>query len=238
MGSAGAAPQGTDPDRPVTARPIVVLGGGGHARVVIEAARSCPTEWEVIGVVDPSPAPGAVSDLGVAYLGDDETFAAQPRSLDTRGTRPWLVVGVGGIDPRPRKALVTRHRRSSEWATIVHATAWVSPTAELAAGAVVLAGATVNAGARIGSHAIVNTGAIVEHDVVIDAFGQVAPGAVIGGGTSVGEGAFIGLGARVRDHVTIGESAVVGMGAVVVGDVAPGTTVAGDPARARETAGA
>jgi acetyltransferase EpsM len=238
MGSAGAAPQGADPDRPVTARPIVVLGGGEHARVLIEAAWSCPTEWEVTGVVDPSPAPGAVIALGVAYLGDDETFAAQPPSLDGGPNRPWLVVGVGGIDPRPRKALVARHRRSSEWATIVHASAWVSPTAELGAGAVVLAGATVNAGARIGHHAIVNTGAIVEHDVIVGSFGHVAPGAVIGGGTSVGEGVFIGLGARVRDHVTIGESAIIGMGAVVVGDVAPGASVIGHPARARESAGA
>jgi acetyltransferase EpsM len=236
MGSTGAATQGTDPDRPVTARPIVVLGGGEHARVLIEAARSRPTDWEVVGVVDPSPSPRA-SMSGVAYLGDDGAFTARMASADRRGARPWLVLGVGGIDPRPRQALAARHE-PTEWATVVHGTAWVSPSAELSPGAVVFAGAVVNAGARIGSHAIVNTGAIVEHDVVIGAFGQVAPGVVIGGGTMIGDGAFIGLGARLRDHITIGASAVVGMGAVVVDDVAPGTTVLGDPARVRETADA
>ena len=220
----------------MTARPIVVLGGGEHARVLIEAASSCPTEWEVVGVVDPSPAPSTTA-LGVPYLGDDEAFAARMASADGHGRGPWLIVGLGGIDPRPRQTLVARHH-PADWATVVHATAWVSPSAELAPGAVVFAGATVNAGARIGSHAIVNTGAVVEHDVVIGQFGQVAPGAVVGGGTTVGDGAFVGLGARLRDHISIGEAAVIGMGSVVVGDVAPGTTVLGDPAKVRETAGA
>jgi acetyltransferase EpsM len=236
MGTAGAATQGTDPDRPVTARPIVVLGGGEHARVVIEAARSRPGAWDVVGVVDPSPAPSAVTMLDVPYLGDDDAYAAETRSTAGSSTMPWLVVGLGGMDPGPRRAVAARHGGSGDWATIVHATAWVSPSAELAGGAVVFAGATVSAGARIGSHAIVNTGAIVEHDVVVGPFGQVAPGAVIGGGVRIGDGAFIGLGARVRDHITIGESAVIGMGAVVVGDVASGTTVVGDPARVRERA--
>ena len=234
MGAAGAAAQGTDPDRPVTARPLVVLGGGEHGRVVIEAARSRPGDWDVVGVVDPSPAPSAVTGLGVTYLGDDAAFEARTSAAGDDDTRPWLAIGLGGIDPGPRRALADRQAEGAAWATVVHATAWVSPSATLAPGSVVLGGATVNAGARIGPHAIVNTGAIVEHDVTIGAFGQVAPGAVVGGGTSIGEGAFIGLGARVRDHVTIGESAIVGMGAVVVGDVAPCTTVAGHPATPRE----
>jgi acetyltransferase EpsM len=234
MGAAGAAAQGTDPDRPVTARPLVVLGGGEHARVVIEAARSRPGTWEVAGVVDPSPLPGAVSGLGVTHLGDDAAFEARMSTASDDAGRPWLVIGLGGIDPGPRRSLADRHGEDAEWATVVHDTAWVSPSATLDAGAVILAGAIVDAGARIGRHAIVNSGAIVEHDVTVGAFSQLAPGAVVGGGTSIGDGAFIGLGARVRDHVAIGESAIVGMGAVVVGDVAPCTTVVGHPAAPRE----
>ena len=238
MGPAGAASKGTDPDQPVTARSLVVLGGGEHARVLIEAARSIPDMWSVAGVVDPSPAPRAVTDLGVPYLGDDEAFDERIEAASAGGERPWLVVGVGGVDASARRRLVDRYGPAARWATVVHATAWISPTAVLAPGCVVFAGATVNAGARIGSHAIVNSGAVVEHDVSVGAFGQLAPGAVIGGGTAIGDGAFIGLGARVRDHVAVGESAVVGMGAVVVRDVAPCTTVVGDPARPREAADA
>jgi acetyltransferase EpsM len=235
MESAGAASEGTDPHRSMTARPLVVLGGGEHGRVLIEAARSQPGTWDVLGVVDPSPSAGAVTSLGTAYLGDDEDFAT---GFGQAGDEPpFLAIGVGGIDPGPRRRLAERFGTAA-WATIVHATAWISPTAELGPGATVLAGSTVNAGATIGGHAIVNSGAVVEHDVSVGPFAHIAPGAVIGGGAVIGDGAFIGLGARVRDHVTIGEDAIVAMGAVVVGDVAPCTTVSGVPARAVETADA
>jgi UDP-perosamine 4-acetyltransferase len=67
--------------------------------------------------------------------------------------------------------------------------------------------------------------------VVVGAGSHLAPGAVIGGGTRIGAGTFIGLGARIRDHVEIGAGALIGMGAVVVGDVASGDRVVGNPAR-------
>jgi acetyltransferase EpsM len=228
MEPAAATAQGADPGRAVTARPLVVLGGGEHARVLIEAARSRPEEWSVVGVVDPSPSAMAMTDLGVAYLGDDAAFdAASPSDVDEP---PWLVIGVGGVDPGPRRTLAERYGRST-WATVAHAASWVSPTAVVEPGAMIFAGCTVNAGARVGRHAIVNSGAVVEHDVTLGPFAHVAPGAVIGGGASIGAGAFVGLGARVRDHVTIGDDAIVGMGAVVVADVPPCATVVGVPAR-------
>jgi sugar O-acyltransferase (sialic acid O-acetyltransferase NeuD family) len=236
MATASPTAQGADPGRPVTARPLVVLGGGNHARVVIEAARSHPGDWDVVGIVDPEPAATAVALLGVDHLGGDDAFADRlARSGD--GERPWLVVGVGGIDPEPRRRLAERFGRLASWATVVHAAAWISPTAELGNGTVALAGSIVNGGARIGGHVVLNSGAIVEHDVTIGEFAHLAPGAVVGGGTEVGAGVFIGLGARVRDHVAIGDRAVVGMGAVVIADVPAGACVVGVPARVQEGRG-
>ncbi len=215
----------------MTARPLVLLGGGGHARVVADAARSVPGAWELLGIVDPGPAQRTRTLLGLAHLGDDEAFAARLLALEP-DERPWLVVALGAIgDPSARRSLAARFAGAS-WAPVIHAAAWVSPEAIVGPGAVVLGGAIVNAGATLGEHAIVNSGAVVEHDAAVGAFAQLAPGAVIGGGAVVGEDAFVGLGARVRDHVTVGAGAMVAMGSVVVGDVAPGTSVAGVPARA------
>jgi len=50
--------------------------------------------------------------------------------------------------------------------------------------------------------------------------------------TVVKRGASIGSGATILCGVTIGENAIVGAGAVVTRDVAGGTTVVGNPARA------
>ncbi len=208
---------------------LVIVGGGGHARVVIDAALSRAETWTLVGVVDPDGASLAMSDMGVRHLGDDDAF------IDTlvatpAADRPWLVIGVGG-DLMLRRSIAARYAPLATWATIVHVTAWVSPSARIDPGAVVLGGAQVNAGATVGPHAIVNTAAIVEHDVEIGAFGHVAPGAALGGGARLGAGTFVGLGARIRDHVALGEGAVVGMGAVVVRSVPDGATVTGVPAR-------
>lgn len=212
------------------ATPLVLVGGGGHARVVGEAARSQPGAWELVGLVDPGPATSTCAFLGIERLGDDAAFAAQLASTDP-AARPALVIAVGAIeDAAARRAIAARYPDGT-WATVVHAAAWVSPSAELAPGAVILGGAIVNAGARIGPHSIVNSGAIVEHDVTVGAFAQLAPGAVVGGGATIGADAFVGLGAAVRDHVVVGEGAIVGMGAAVVGDVPAGAVVAGVPAR-------
>ena len=219
-------------------RRLVVIGGGEHARVVVDAARSRPDAWAVTGVVDPDPPPRTLA-MGVEHLGDDDRFLARLVAAEA-DDRPALVLGIGGTvvaGPNrggpgdPRRRLVDRYGSVAEWATVVHAAAVVAPTAELGLGAVVLAGAVVNPGASIGNHAVVNTGVVVEHDVIVGAFAQLAPAAAVGGGARIGEGAFIGLGSRVRDHVSVGDGAVVAMGAVVVADVPAGAVVGGVPAR-------
>lgn len=211
-------------------RELVIIGGGEHARVVIEAARSRPDLWSVVGFVDPLPAETTTSRLGVPRLGDDEFGLA----LAQEG-RVAFILGVGsvGVATHKRQAVVDRYSRLPvRWGCVVHAFAWVSPSAQLGQGVMISAGATVNSGARLGDHCVVNTGAVVEHDVTLGAFSQVAPAAAIGGGASIGEQCYLGLGCRVRDHVRIGQRVGVGMGAVVVASVPDDTTVIGVPARA------
>jgi sugar O-acyltransferase (sialic acid O-acetyltransferase NeuD family) len=233
MATIEATAQGTHPGRAVTARGLAILGGGEHARVVIDAVDSTPGEWVVIGYIAPTPdsdAPGGRTGQP-PYLGDDQSAALW--MADRAGPeRPWLVLGVGlGVELAAREAIVERHRDWDQWAAITHARASVSPTASLSPGAVVLAGAVVGPGAAIGEHAVVNSAAVIEHDVSVEPFAMVGPGAVVGGGVRIGRGALIGLGARIRDHVSIGPGAVVGMGAVVVDDVAADSRVVGIPAR-------
>ena len=231
MAPTQTAAQASDPGVDLSARPLIVLGGGEHARVVMDAARTQGDRWTVQGYSAPEPAAAPLRE--VPWVGDDATLAARLVDL-AHEERPWLVLGFGGgqtAGTLAARAAVTERFPGARWATIVHATAWVSPEATLGSGAVVLAGAIVNTGAQVLRHAIVNSAAVVEHDVVIGAGSHVAPGAVVGGGARIHENAFIGLGARIRDHVDVGAGAIVGMGAVVVETIEPGATVIGIPAR-------
>ena len=188
---------------------LALFGGGEHARVVAEAAEA--SGWRVLGFI------GAGQSLG------DDT---QVESLRQQHPELRFHLGIGNLRVRERLAL-----QDLPWATVIHPSAVVSPSARLEAGAFVGARAVVQTGAQIGAHAILNTGSIVEHDGVVGRGAHLCPGAVLGGGVQIGAGAQVGLGASVRDHLRVGKGAVVGMGAAVIREVADGTTVWGVPAR-------
>ena len=210
-------------------RNLILIGGGEHARVLAEAAASRPELWRVIGFVDPQPCPETERRLGLrAFASDDDALRESGHA--------WFILAIGRIRSADlRRKLVARYAAvGARWATVVHATAWISPTAAVAPGAVIFAGAVVQTGAAIGEHAVVNTGAIVEHDVTVGDFTLVAPGVAVGGGTVIGPDAYLGLGCRVRDHLQIGSGATVGMGTVVTRSVRDGVTVIGVPARERK----
>jgi acetyltransferase EpsM len=216
----------------VIGRPLAIVGGGEHAIVVLEAARSRPDACDVIGFSERSRSARLAGHAsGLADLGADDDLAGRLAAEPERA--PDLILGIGGgTRPGDREATVSRFGPRATWATVVHSAATVSPSARLGPGTLVGAGAVVQAGVVAGRHVIVNSGAVVEHDVVLGDFTHVGPAAAIGGGARVGAKVFIGLGARVRDHVTIGDGVTIGMGAVVVADVAAGRSVVGVPARA------
>ena len=63
--------------------------------------------------------------------------------------------------------------------SLIHATAYVSPTAEVEAGTVVLPLAIINTDCRIQSGCIINCGSIVDHGCVIEEGVHISPGTVI-----------------------------------------------------------
>ncbi|WP_217584952.1 acetyltransferase [Microbacterium sp. GbtcB4] len=205
---------------------LVLLGGGGHAKSVLAAARALGLG--VRGYLAPE-----AGDLGedCPYLGDDDLLSS------LRADDVLFVNGLGSTaSTRARRALYERAvAYGLRAAQVVHPRGFVDPGARLAAGVQVLAAGLVNSGAVIGENVLINSGVIIEHDVLVDAHAHVSPGAVIAGGVRIGEGAHVGLGARVSQGLTLGPGSVIGAGAVVIRDVAAGAVVAGVPARAIES---
>lgn len=205
----------------------VVLGGGGHAKVVIEALRA-QGRLTPVAVVDADPARHGREIFGVPVVGDDTVL---PRLLADGVT--VAVAGVGGVgDNRPRRAVMLMAREAGfVLGGVIHPAALISPSARLSADVQVLAGAVVGPDVVLEGGVVVNTRAVVEHDGLVDLYAHVATGAVLAGGVRVGVMAHIGAGATVRQKITIGTEAVVGAGAVVVRDVPDGQVVVGVPAR-------
>jgi sugar O-acyltransferase (sialic acid O-acetyltransferase NeuD family) len=120
---------------------------------------------------------------------------------------------------------------STDFASVVHPRALVSPDVMVGDGTVIIHGAIVLPGARIGRHVIVNTMAVVGGDCELGDFCHVSPQAALGEGVLIGEGTHVGARAMIAAGVRIGAWSTVGAGAVVEFDVANDTTVVGNPAR-------
>lgn len=211
---------------PMSAVPIVGFGAGTHAKSVLEAIRSAG-RFEVAALVDDDSTRAGDRLLGFPILAADELARLRSDGV------AHAFAGVGGVgDSGARRDVFERLLAAGfELPPIVHASAAVSPWAQLGRGVQVLAAAVVNAAAEIGDDVIVNTGAIVEHDCRIGAHAHVAPGARLGGMATVGEEAHVGIGAVVIEGMTIGAGALVAAGAVVIRDVPAEARVAGVPAR-------
>ncbi len=194
---------------------LLLIGGGGHAMVIAEAAM-------------------AEGILLRGFLDDDPSarlYAAAPRlgglaDLERLQDGP-VIIAMGDLSRR-RELIGRLHRPAT---TVVHPSAIVSPSATLGSGVFIGPLAVVHARARIGDHATVNTGAIVEHDCMVGLNSHIAPGAVLGGNVRVGPDTLVGIGSRLLPGSLVGARSVVGAGAVVLRTVGDGETAVGAPAR-------
>jgi UDP-perosamine 4-acetyltransferase len=203
---------------------IIVIGAGGHGRVVLDALLAAGAR--VWGIADPGHVTGS-RVFGVVVLGGDEV-------LDGIAPGEYLLANGFGANPATAARARVHQRllaRGFCFAQVIHPSAVIGREVELADGCQLMAGAVVQCGARIGRNAVVNTAATLDHDVVVAEDAFIAPGATLCGGVVIGPGAFIGAGATLLPGVRIGATSLVGAGALVRHDVADGEIHAGVPAR-------
>ncbi len=203
------------PDEMPSAGPLILFGGGRHARMLIELL-AAHASLSLHGIVDDS-LPAGTEVLGARVLGGRELLT------ELRSQTVAAVNGLGSLPNLMQRLQISQLLRQRGFAQppLTHPRSIVEPSAQLAPGAQVLAGAYVGTMARLGEGAIVNTGAIVSHDCQIGTFATISPGAVLAGDVTVGARAVVGMGVLVNVGVQIGEDARIGNGAIIQGDVPP-----------------
>lgn len=206
-------------------RPVIILGAGGHAKVLIAALQE--SAEEIIGIVDVDEGKVGQFVLGVPILGTESVLA----KYDINSIR--LVNGIGSVGKSSiRETLfLTFKQKGYEFAQVVHPQAIISSEVSLGEGTQVMAGVVMQPGSEVGQNTIINTGARVDHDCVIGDHVHLAPGVIFSGGVEVGDRAHVGTGATCIQNVKLGEGCIVGAGTVIIKDVAPHAKVVGVPGR-------
>lgn len=203
-------------------KPLLILGAGGHAKVLAEAALACGLASH-LAFLDDRPI-GSV--LGWPVLGP----LALVRAASLQQQWPQAVVAIGDAATR-LSWLDQLQGLGFALPVIAHPRAQISPSARIGAGSVLFAQAVVQAESTLGRGVILNTACSVDHDCRLDDGVHICPGARLGGEVAVGPRSWIGIGASVVQRIRIGGQVTVGAGAAVVSDLPDGVTAVGVPAR-------
>jgi sugar O-acyltransferase (sialic acid O-acetyltransferase NeuD family) len=197
---------------------LLIFGGGGHGRVVADAALLAAL-WQRVIATDRDPARCHGELLpGIGLLPAHQALQAASS----------VHVAIGDADSRAREVAALSEQQLT---TIVHPRASVSAYARVKEGCFIAAQAVVAPSARLGVATIVNHGAVVDHDVAVGDFTHIAPGVTLGGGVSIGNFVLVGSGACVLPGLRVADRVVIGAGSVVCDDITEPGTYAGTPAR-------
>lgn len=204
-------------------RPLILIGGGGHCKSVIEVAESAG--YEIKGILDMPDEVGKEVLPGHKVIGTDDEIPQYVEECD-------FIITVGFIkNPALRIKLYNKVKAAGgRLATIIASTAHVSKYAELGEGIVIMHHAFVNAGAKIGDNCIINTFVNIEHDAEVGNQCHISTGTMVNGECKIGENCFIGSQSVCANCIEIASDIIVGAGSVVRKSIRMKGIYAGNPA--------
>ncbi len=201
---------------------VVVIGSGGHSKVVIDVL-SKQEDVEIVGILDDNfKKLDFKKILDISILGKIELIESFPKDYS-------YIIAIG--DNSTREKICNKYPNLN-YITAIHPTAVIGDEVEIGAGTVIMPRVVINSYSKIGKHCILNTGSIIEHDNEIDDFVHISPRVTLCGGVKIEKKVWVGAGSVVIQGVTLRENSLIGAGSVVLKDVLCNLKVVGNPARA------
>lgn len=207
-------------------RKLLLVGGGGHCKSVIEAVLSS-SDFKKIGIIDQPQKIGS-EVLGIKIIGDDLDLPV----LKKKGYE-YAFISLGSIgDPKRRIALFKiLTQLGFKVPSIIHPSANISSYCKMEDGVFIGKNVIVNGDTKILKNSILNTGCIIEHDCEVGSFAHIAPGVVLSGNVRIGKNTHVGAGTIIRQNICVGDNTIIGIGSVVTKEIGDDCLAYGNPCR-------
>ncbi|MDC1135634.1 acetyltransferase [Alphaproteobacteria bacterium] len=202
---------------------LAILGGGGHSKVVTEAALL--SGWNSIRIFDDIS--GTQQNTSMVLAGDFDDLINKCQDFD------GCFVALGSNFER-KKYFKLLKRAGAELVNIKHPSALISDKVNLENGIMLAAGTIINCDVTIEDGVIVNTGSTIDHDCMLKSFTHISPGCNLAGNVTVGEKTWVGIGTKIKENISIGESTIIGAGSVVISDMPSDSICFGIPCRQKK----
>jgi sugar O-acyltransferase (sialic acid O-acetyltransferase NeuD family) len=202
---------------------LILVGGGGHCKSVIDTAES--SGYNILGILDTANNVGK-SICGINIIGTDDEMTMYVNDAS-------FIISTGCIKDFSLRLRLYRKVKQvgGIFATVIASTAHVSKHAFVGEGTVILHQSCVNADANIGVNCIINTFANIEHDVQIGNHTHISTGVMLNGGCIIGESVFIGSQSTIKQGVHISDNITIGASSYVNNDICEAGTYIGIPVR-------
>jgi sugar O-acyltransferase (sialic acid O-acetyltransferase NeuD family) len=196
---------------------LLIIGAGGHGRVVADAAlaQGCWTELRATDRDDRHHDTQLLQGIQIVPMPE---ATATPCAVH-------VAIGLAAFREAEAKKLAL------PLATVAHPRATASPYARIGDGSFLGASSVLAPGSRLGTCVIVNHGAVIDHDAQVGDFSHVGALVSVGGFARIGDRVLLGAGAKVLSRVEVGNDVTVEPGAVVSDDILEPGVYAGIPAR-------
>jgi len=199
---------------------VIIYGGGGLSKMIVESVRVLGC-YQIVGIIDDS-LPKGTEIIGSPVLGGVDVLP----ELYQSGVR-LAVNSVGGIGDYSVRLNVFHQLAQAGFVcpSIVHPSAHVDPSARLEAGVLILAQSYVSGNAVVGMGSLINNSVVVSHDCVLGVCTNLSPGAMTAGDVIIEDFAQIGMNVTINIGVRVGRECRIGNGATIKKDIPPRTRV-------------
>lgn len=191
-------------------KPLIIIGGGGHASVLVDILLS--QKRKILGIISPDNISGRRIFTGIPhYKNDDDIYQFSPEQV-------MLVNGIGMTPYSSVRKKITQYylSRNYQFETVISNNAIISDYAEIRQGAQVFAGAIVQSGVIISEHSIINTGAVIDHDCYIGIHNHIAPGATLCGNVNSEDDVYVGAGSCIVQNVKLAYGSIIAAGTTIL----------------------
>jgi len=194
---------------------IIIIGAGGHSKVIIDIIRELGN-YNIVGIYDDNKT-GYFS--GIKIIG-------KIAEIDNKKNE-YFIIGIG--NDKIRKKIAEEYQL--KWATLIHPKTIIAKMATIKEGTVVCAGAIIQTEVEVGKHCIINTNCSIDHESTIGDYCSICPSSTICGQVKVGESSFIGANSTIIQTIEVGKECIIGAGSVVIRNISNNSKVVGNPAR-------